>query len=138
MKDILIHAHSGFRWVVLILLILTLVQTLRSRQTGNNGKLPLYTLIAAHLQMLGGLALYFLSSFVQFNSATMKDPLLRFYTVEHSSMMLISIILITIGYSKSKKSENSSKTLLTFYGIALLLILLAIPWPFRGLNAGWF
>ena len=138
MKDILIHAHSGFRWVVLILLILTLVQALRSRQTGSNGKLPLYTLIAAHLQMLGGLALYFLSDFVQFNSATMKDSLLRFYTIEHSSMMLISIILITIGYSKSKKSENSSKTLLTFYGIALLLILLAIPWPFRELHAGWF
>ncbi len=138
MKDMLIHAHSGLRWLVLLLLILTLVQSLRNRSTGSNGKLPLYTLIASHLQALLGLTLYFLSSYVQFHGAMMKDKLLRFYTVEHSSMMLIAIVLITIGYSKSKKSENSAKTLLVYYGIALLLILLAIPWPFRGLHAGWF
>lgn len=138
MKDILIHAHSGFRWIVLLLLILTVVQALRNRHAGGNSKLPLFTLIATHIQLLLGLSLYFLSDFVQFHGAMMKDSLLRFYTVEHSSMMLIAVILITLGYSKSKKHEQSSKILLTHYGIALLLILLAIPWPFRGLNAGWF
>ncbi len=138
MKDLLIHAHSGLRWVVLALLIITLVQALRERNTGSNGKTALFTLIAAHLQFLLGLALYALSDFVQFHGAVMKDKLLRFYTVEHAFMMLIAIILITIGYSKTKRSDNPGKTLLTFYGIALLLILLAIPWPFRGLNAGWF
>ena len=71
----------------------------------------------------------------------MKDSLLRFFLVEHIGLMLIAVLLVTIGYIKSDREENilkKHKKLLVYYSIALLVILAAIPWPFRGLGAGWF
>jgi hypothetical protein len=39
---------------------------------------------------------------------------------------------------KSTESSDKFKRILIFYGIALLLIIAAIPWPFRDLGAAWF
>ncbi len=56
--------------------------------------------------------------------------------------MLLAIVLITIGHIKyKKKKENSAKhkTVMVYYAIGLLVILLFIPWPFRpGLMGSWF
>lgn len=146
MYNILKHAHSGFRWIVLILLIAAVVNALMNFQAKNgyqekDRKLGLFTLIAAHLQLLFGFILYFISPYVQFGANTMKDSMLRFYTVEHLIMMIVSIALITIGYSRAKKRVDAAqkfKTTFWFYAIALLLILAAIPWPFRNLGGAWF
>lgn len=146
MYNILKHAHSGFRWIVLILLIAAAVNALMNFQAKNgyqekDRKLGLFTLIAAHLQLLFGFILYFISPYVQFGANTMKDSMLRFYTVEHLIMMVVSIALITIGYSRAKKRVDAAqkfKTTFWFYAIALLLILAAIPWPFRNLGGAWF
>ena len=62
--------------------------------------------------------------------ATMKNATSRFWAVEHVFTMLIAIILITIGHIKYKKTLKPSPTRI-LYVIALILILLAIPWPFR-------
>jgi hypothetical protein len=46
-----------------------------------------------------------------------------------------------MGYSKAKKKAEDSqkfKTTFWYYLIGLVLILVSIPWPFRGLGAGWF
>ncbi|MCB0650796.1 MAG: cytochrome B [Saprospiraceae bacterium] len=142
MLEILKHAHSGFRWIVLILLITTIVTAFSKKKAGNtmkseDKKLPLFTLIATHIQLILGIILYFISPYVVFAADTMKDSLKRFYTVEHILLMLIAITLITIGYSKGKKAA-SWKTIFNYYLIGLILILLSIPWPFRGLSAGWF
>jgi hypothetical protein len=72
----------------------------------------------------------------------MKNSYARFFAVEHISMMLIAIILIHIGRSKTKKAISDiskHKTSFWFYFIALILILASIPWPFRkGFEAlGW-
>lgn len=138
----MIHAHSGLRWVVLFLLIAAITTAYNNNKKGvpyskETNKLGLFALIFTHIQLLLGLGLYFTSSFVKFEGGVMKDSLLRFYTVEHILMMLIAIALITIGYSKTKKTGNWKKQF-TFYLIGLIVILLAIPWPFRGLHAGWF
>ncbi len=142
----LVHAHSGLRWIVLALLV-TLVW--KAWQKGRSGaeyaegdrKLNLYTLIAMHIQLLLGLALYFHSDKVNFDPASWSVPVTRFFTLEHSLMMLIAVALITIGYSKAKKAADSAakwRTTLRYNLIALLLILVAIPWPFRGFGSGWF
>jgi NADH:ubiquinone oxidoreductase subunit 2 (subunit N) len=73
----------------------------------------------------------------------MKNNVFRFFTVEHSLMMLIAIVLITVGHSKAKKAttdEKKFKTLAIFFTLALIIILAAIPWPFRevGMGRGWF
>lgn len=73
----------------------------------------------------------------------MKDAILRFWMVEHLSMMIIGIALITVGRVRLKKLDDDKarhKNVLIFFGIGLLLILSRIPWPFMeiGPNRGWF
>jgi uncharacterized membrane protein len=134
MYSTLLHLHSGFRFVVSILLILSIILSFagwfgKSAYTEGNRKLNLFTLISAHIQLLIGLALYFLSPFVKFSSETMKDDTLRYWTVEHITMMIIAIVLITIGHSKSKKAllpVTKHKTIAIFYTIALVIIVVAI------------
>lgn len=138
----LTHAHSGLRWVVLLLLILAIAGAYRSWNKGTPmSKVPLFALIVTHIQLVIGLVLYFISPLVSFEEGFMKSDITRFYTVEHISIMLIAIVLITVGYSKAKRktsTEAKGKTTFTFYLIGLILILVSIPWPFRGLGAGWF
>jgi hypothetical protein len=88
------------------------------------------------LQLLTGLVLYFFLSPVtkialsDFGGA-MKNPDLRFYAVEHLSMMLIAVILVHIGRAKSKKAvfdRDKFKQGAIFFLIALVVIVAAIPW----------
>jgi len=144
MYQILDRAHSGLRWIVLFLLVAAVFSAYRSWKAGSNGqsKMPLYAMIFVHVQLLLGLSLYFISPYVKFESGVMKDALLRFYTVEHITMMLLAIAIITLGYSRAKRAGNASekgKTTFWYYLVGLVLILAAIPWPFReGLGGNWF
>jgi hypothetical protein len=128
----LLHLHNLLRWVVLIALLVAIIRLLLKKDALKASKV---LLISAHTTLLLGLYQYF-SGPVGFYfiktmgmAAAMKDKVVRFWAVEHISSMLIAIVLITIGHIKYKK--GSSKTTLFFYIIALLLILSAIPWPFR-------
>jgi hypothetical protein len=76
-------------------------------------------------------------------SEIMKDRTARFFVVEHLTAMLIAIILIHIGKAQArKKIGDAAKHQRTaiYYGIALLLILISIPWPFRhvGVGSHWY
>jgi len=114
MYKMLFEAHSGFRYVVLILLIAALIVAFsgwlgNKTYTNNNRKMYLFAMISAHIQLLLGLFLYFVSPNVSFDMAvSMKDASLRYWTVEHLVMMIIAIVLITIGHSKSKKMLNDA------------------------------
>jgi hypothetical protein len=147
----LVHAHSGLRWLVLLFLLMAIVtawQHWSKKSDYPQGRWALLGLIFTHLQLVLGLVLYIwnaaaIKSKVQFADmgAAMSNSIVRFYTVEHISLMLVAIILITIGYSRAKKAAPAPaghKTLFTFYLIGLILILVSIPWPFRALGAGWF
>ena len=98
--------------------------------------MALFTLIVSHIQLLIGLVLYFVAPYFQAFSqvgmgGVMKDSTLRLYLVEHPLMMLISVILITVGYSKHKNKRLSNqkfKTLAIFYTLALIFMLSRIPW----------
>lgn len=140
------HAHSGLRYVVIALLLAAIFQALGKRRSGEvypeKNKIALYAFMATHIQLLLGLILYlFLSPNVIFEGGVMKDSVLRFYTVEHITGMLVGITLITVGYIKAKRQAGINKgwkTIAVYYGIGLLIILAMIPWPFRNLGAGWF
>ena len=130
----LLHLHNLLRWVVLIALLVAIIRLLLKKDALKASKV---LLICAHTTLLLGLYQYFSGpvGFQQIKSAkagmkeVMKNAAVRFWAVEHISSMLIAIVLITIGHIKYKK--GSSKTTLFFYIIALLLILSAIPWPFK-------
>lgn len=139
--NILTHAHSGLRWLVLIALFIAISQTFAKRgKFGNIGetKAVLITFILTNLQFLVGLILYFISQKVQFGANTMSNDIIRFFTVEHTLMMFIAVALINIGYSKSKRATKPFNVSFNFYLIALILILISIPWPFRNLGGQWF
>ncbi|MBN2731433.1 MAG: cytochrome B [Balneolaceae bacterium] len=141
MYNILLHAHSGLRWLVLIALIIALFQTYTRRGTTGNimeTKSVLITFILTHVQLLVGLILYFISPKVIFGANTMSNSMLRFFTVEHFIGMIIAIVLITMGYTKAKKADLPFNKAFNYYIAAFILILISIPWPFRELGAGWF
>jgi hypothetical protein len=127
-------AHSGFRYVLLLLVLFAIIQSLvgwlgnRPYSDGNR-KINMFAMISADIQLLLGIVLYFLSPLVQFNSGTMKNDTTRYFTVEHWVMMLIAIALIHVGYSKSKKAvlpEKKHKSIAIFYIIAILVIIGAL------------
>lgn len=128
------HLHSGFRYIVLVLFIYAIISAfigwLGNKPYSNGNRLTnLFAMISAHTQLLIGIVLYFLSPLVAFNSTTMKDPVTRYFTVEHWVMMVIAIAIITIGHSKSKKltvPQDKHKIIALFYTLALLIIIVAL------------
>lgn len=146
MYVILRQAHSGLRWIILLLIVAAIFQAWTKWRNKTvfepkKQRLALFSLIVTHLQLLLGIILYFVSDKVQFGGDMMKNPITRFYSVEHVTMMALAVALITIGYSRSKRQAPDSagfKTVFLFYLLGLLLMLAAIPWPFRNLGGAWF
>lgn len=141
--NILVSTHSGLRWIALILLLLAIYNAFTANNYEKKHRLVnMFAMISLHTQLLIGLALYFTSAKVQFTEGWMKVAMYRFYGMEHLMGMLIAIVLVTIGHSKSKKATESAakfKAIKLWYVLALVLILAFIPWPFRtALGAGWF
>lgn len=145
MYESLKYLHSGFRFLVLLLVVLAIVQSLagwlgKKAYTEGNRKLNLFAMISAHTQFLIGLGVYFVSPFVQFGSQTMKEATTRYWTVEHIAMMIFAIVLITIGHSKSKKAvlpEAKHRAIAIFYILAVVVIVVAIiqsKRPFFGIS----
>lgn len=126
----LLHLHSVLRYIVLVLVLLSIFQAFTAGNkpyTSTDKKINLFALISAHTQLLLGLVLYFISPNVNFSR--MSEPTFRYWNVEHISMMILSIALITIGYSKSKKAIEAKakhRAIYIFYTIAIVIILLAI------------
>ena len=142
--SILQHSHSGLRWLVLVFLVLAIMNAYNAWKSNTSvwpthKKTLLFALIFTHLQIVLGLILYFISPKVIFAGSSMKDAASRFFLVEHSLGMVIAATLITIGYSKAKRSlSGGGKSVFMYYLIGLLVILISIPWPFRNLGGAWF
>jgi cation transport ATPase len=145
----LLHTHSLLRYLLLIFIVLSIFKAFsgwfgKKQYLPGDKKVALFTLISAHLQLVVGLILYFVSPTVKVGladmGAAMKDPGLRFWSVEHISMMLIAIILITVGYSSAKRGkddETKHKRVAIFFLLALIVIFMAIPWPWSAISRGW-
>ncbi|MBP7679313.1 MAG: hypothetical protein KA096_02730 [Bacteroidales bacterium] len=142
---ILIHMHSIFRWVALILIVMAIIDAViklkaKYKPVVKDSKWKLFAMIILHVQFIIGLILYFISPKVIFDAVSMKNSMQRFFLVEHIALMIIAIVLITVGHVKSKRAVDNirkQKLVIVYYGIGLLLILLSIPWPFRNFGAGW-
>jgi len=144
----LLHSHSLLRWIMLILLIITVVRAYSAWKSGRSfnapdKKLSLLTLIVSHLRLILGFGLYLVSPIVQSAlsnmGAAMKDKMLRFWAVEHVTVMVLAIALITVGHILSKKASTDQqkfKRIFIWFLTGLILILISIPWPFMQIGAG--
>jgi hypothetical protein len=137
----LLHLHNLLRWVILITLLLSIYKLFVKQDALKTSKI---LLISSHTTLLLGLYQYFTGSVgLQLIKASgmavaMKDAASRFWAVEHISSMILAILFITIGHIKYKKTGKVNPTLV-LYVIALILILLAMPWPFKaGVGRPWF
>ncbi len=135
-------AHSLMRWAVVIFLALALFSALRGwfgrRDFSSlDDAFGRYLTISADIQLLLGLLLYVLSPIViqarQDMGAAMENPALRYYSMEHLVMTLAAIVLIHIGRARSRRAIDAvlkHKQAAIFFGLAALLILIGVPWPF--------
>lgn len=148
MQHTLVIIHSLVRWLILLFGIWAVIRAFmgvssKSAYGASDAKAGLFFMIFLDIQMLLGIILLFVSPYVSFDmGTTMKTPGLRFFTVEHTVMAIIAIALVHIGRGKIKKLTDDAKkhrTALIFFGLALVVILALIPWPFReALGRGWF
>jgi len=98
-------------------------------------RISLFALILAHIQLILGLILFFMSpnglNAIQELGMGGMNSAARLLAVEHPFINIVAIALITIGWSRHKKfmeAKKKFKTIAIFYGLGLLLILSRIPW----------
>jgi len=134
--------HSLLRWAVLFTGLVAWFRAVGGK-TANRAWTPkddlwgLLLSISADLQLLVGLVLYlFLSPITKLGvrnlAAAMQIPAARFFTVEHAAGMIIGIALIHVGRVRIRKTAESARkhrAAMLFFGIALVIIIISIPWP---------
>ncbi|MEI7736459.1 MAG: hypothetical protein WCI49_13395 [Ferruginibacter sp.] len=144
--------HSILRWAVLLFGIWAVLKAIGGLSAKRNyaaadNKTSLFFMISCDVQLLIGLVLYFGNSWfdmLKSNAAeVMKTSAMRYFAVEHALMMIIAWLLVHVGRSMVKRADTDAqkhKRTLVFFGIALVLILAMIPWPFRatGIGRQWF
>ncbi|HEX8315735.1 MAG TPA: hypothetical protein VF609_12115 [Flavisolibacter sp.] len=149
--QVMLHVHSVGRWIVLLLLLFAIFNSLIAGSRPfikSDNRLGLLVTIFSDLMLLVGIYLYFVGPrgykiFEAYGGmgAVMKDPAARFYAVEHLAGMLIAIVLIHIGKAQARKPMSDRakhRRTMIFYFLALLIILVSIPWPFRQVAGNWY
>lgn len=145
MYQTLTFLHSIFRWLVLLSLFYSIFRAYQGYFSDKifsktDDSVRHWTATIAHVQLVLGITLYSQSPIIKYfwkNFTEARESFdLFFFGLIHISLMLISIILITIGSSISKRKTDDRekfKTILIYFVIALVLIFIAIPWPFSPL-----
>jgi hypothetical protein len=146
MYEFTLIIHSWLRWAVLVAAFGALATAFSSRP-GYGGdaaadRWGLLFMIAMDLQLLLGFLLYFALSpttaaiFDDFGAA-MRDPVARFWAVEHVTLMVAAVFFAHLGRILGRKARTPGgkrTRLLVCYAIATAALLAAIPWP--GMTAG--
>ncbi|MEM8895332.1 MAG: hypothetical protein AAGC88_12190 [Bacteroidota bacterium] len=145
MYEFFLIVHSWLRWITFFLAVVVIFKSYAgwfgggSYSKGDNGMSAGFV-GTLHLQLLIGLVLYvFLSpitdaAFQDFGAA-MKESSIRYWAVEHISVMIIGIVIAQIGRSKAKKAIEDVKKFKTqaiFFTIAVVLMLSRIPFNEAG------
>ena len=131
--------HSWLRWLALIAGVLATFAPLGKgdRRLQSAERWGLIFMVALDVQLLLGLLLYgvlspYTAAAMNDFGAAMRDPVLRFWAVEHLTMMLAAVILVHVGRVLARKTadvDKKRKRLLICFGLAVLLVLLGMPWP---------
>jgi len=139
--QIVLVLHNILRWAVLLFGLWTVFSAMsgiagKRYYTAADGKANFFFMLSCDIQFLLGIILYFTNSWFDTLKApgTMKNAYNRFFSLEHGLLMIIALILVHVGRVSVKKATTPAakhKRTLLFFGLAIVLILAAIPWPFR-------
>ena len=142
MYTTILIVHSWLRWFALVCGFGAALAAIMGRVQSENSpadRWGLFLMIALDLQMLLGLLLYLVVSpnmkpILENFGASMKDPALRFWAVEHISAMFGAVVLVHVGRVLARKAATPAAKrtrLLVCFGLATLLMILGTPWPGR-------
>lgn len=145
MYQTLTFYHSIVRWLVLASLVYAIYRayrgyTSKSIFTKTDNSIRHWTATISHIQLVIGITLYSQSPIIKYFWNNFKEAAknldLLFFGLLHIVLMITAIVFITIGsaLSKRKPTDNEKfKTMLLWFSISLVIIFLAIPWPFSPL-----
>lgn len=135
--------HSWLRWALLLIGIWAVFRAI-SGVTSHRAWAPAdesagrwFTLLM-DVQLLLGILLYGLLSpittqaFANMGDA-MRNPPVRFWVVEHVTLMIVAAVFVHLGRVRVRAARSDAsrhKTAAIFFGLALIAVLAAIPWPF--------
>jgi len=142
MYSFVLMLHSWWRWAVVALVLIATIRAVAGRLSGRtwtdgDKRSNRLATISLDVQMLLGLLLYlWLSPFTteafrDFGTA-MRESGLRFWAVEHLTLMVGALIIAHVGNVRAMKASSDSARHLRgalFFGVALLLVLIGTPWP---------
>lgn len=141
--SLLLIIHSLLRWFVLISILYAIYRAykgLRNRAsfTKADNAARVLSLTFTHIQVVIGLALYFSSPLVSyfhhnFSNAAAHHGDSGFFGMNHIFLMIVAATILTIGSAKTKRRTDDRKkfkAMLVWFSITLLIIFIAIPWPF--------
>ncbi|AZB23413.1 hypothetical protein EG339_01615 [Chryseobacterium bernardetii] len=137
--------HSIMRWLVLASIVYAIYRAYRGYSSNaqfskTDNAVRHWTATIAHIQLLIGIILYTQSPIIKYFWQNFNEAIpnldLAFFGLLHLILMLTAIILITIGSALSKRKTTDKekfKTMLVWFSVSLIIIFIAIPWPFSPL-----
>lgn len=134
--------HSYVRWIVLLLALLVFVRALSGWWSGRvwtslDEQIHVAFVGSVDLQFLLGLLLYLWLSplprgFYDGLPGSMKEPILRFYGMEHAIGMFVAVGLVHIGRKHSQKAPLVAvrhRRVFLWTLVAAIIFFVSIPWP---------
>ena len=120
MTNIILQAHSGWRWIVLLLIIITIVKMLigwlgKQKWQTLDSNLLLYSRIAMYIQVVLGLVLYVVLQRWNGGMAFLGG---------HVLPAVLAVGGVEFGAARAKKSAGQKKFMFAFIGFIVALILL--------------
>ena len=146
MHSTLLLLHSLARWLALVFILYAIYRafigyTKNNAFTKTDNAIRHWTATVAHIQLMIGIILYTKSpiakSYWSSSKAAIQDFDITFFGLIHISLMLISIVFLTVGSAMAKRKQTDKekfKTMLIWFTLALIIIFIAIPWPFSPLS----
>ena len=145
MYSTVLTLHSIFRWLVLLSLCYAIYKAYKGYYSKSDfsfldNKVRHWTATIAHIQLTLGVLVYIKSPIIKYYFSDFENLVsdwnLTFFGLFHFILMISAIVLITIGSAKAKRKKTAPekfKTILVTYSIALIIIFIAVPWPFSPL-----
>ncbi|XSG73157.1 hypothetical protein ACP8Y2_13275 [Herpetosiphon llansteffanensis] len=125
MQTFLLSAHSGWRWIVMLAIVVAVGYGLwgwLTKQSWNDTarKIMLFTTIAIDIQLLLGLVLYVVrQSWDKLNPATVR--------FEHPTVMVLALALAHVVNAKVKRGEiPAARYRLMALGTIAVLVLIVV------------
>lgn len=141
--SIFLTLHSILRWLVILLALLSIIRaanglSFKRGWTELDNRVGLLFTTLMDVQLLAGIILYFFLSpitmtAIQNFGGIMGNTQVRFFALEHAFVMLAAVIVAHVGRSMVRRAGSAAskhRRTAVWVGVTILLILLAVPWPF--------